>query len=347
MPLKMQAVTIRQHGGPEVLKMEELPAPEPGPGEVRVAVRACAMNHLDIWVRRGIPGRTIPFPHIPGCDVAGVVHQRGPGAEEVAEGTPVIVSPGTSCGRCAQCLAGRDNLCRSYGILGEHRHGGYAQYVVVPAANLLAHPEAMPFTQAAALPLVFLTAWHMLVRKANVRAGETVLVQAGGSGVGSAAIQIAKLHGARVITTVGSDDKMAKAKALGADEVIQYRRQDFLEVVRALTDRRGVDVVFEHTGEATFAQSVLALTWGGRLVTCGATTGYMPKIDLRHVFFRQLTIFGSTMGSKADLFDVLGHVRTGKLRPVVDRIFPLHEAADAHRYVEDRAVFGKVVLQVG
>jgi NADPH:quinone reductase-like Zn-dependent oxidoreductase len=344
--MKTEAMVLRGHGGPEVLVRETIDLPEPGAREVRVRVRAVAINHLDLWVRRGLPNLKLTYPHRLGADIVGEVEALGPGARGVGVGDKVVVSPGVSCGVCERCLSGQDNLCRHYAILGEHTQGGYAQHVVVPDANLVAYPANLPFTEVAAVPLVFLTAWQMVVDKARVRPGQTVLVQAAGSGVSSAAIQIAKLHGARVIATAGSDAKAERALALGADHVINYTTQDFVTEVKALTGKRGVDVVIEHVGGEVMARSVVATASGGRIVTCGATTGYEPTIDLRHVFFRQIEILGSTMGSKGSLFVILEHVKAGRLKPVVDRVLSLWEAADGHRALEERAAFGKIVLQV-
>jgi NADPH:quinone reductase-like Zn-dependent oxidoreductase len=330
--MKTEAVVLRTHGGPEVLGRETIDLPEPGPREVRVRVRAVALNHLDIWVR--------------GSDIVGEIDALGPGARGAKPGDRVVVSPGVSCGVCERCLSGQDNLCRQYGILGEHTSGGYSRHVVIPDTNVLPYPGDLPFTQAAAVPLAFLTAWQMVVDKGRVRAGQTVLVQAAGSGVSSAAIQIAKLHGARVIATAGTDAKAVRARTLGADEVINYAVQDFVAEAKRLTGKRGVDLVVEHVGGDVMAKSVLATAAGGRIVTCGTTAGYEPKIDFRHVFFRQIEILGSTMGSKGSLFGILDHVKAGRLRPVVDRVLPLWEAAEAHRVLEARAAFGKVVLEV-
>jgi len=341
--MTMTAMVLREHGGPEVLQLEQLAVPEPGPGEVRVRVHAVALNHLDVWTRRGGPAFKVEFPHRLGADIAGVVDALGAGASATV-GAKVVVQPGVSCGRCAACLGGHDNLCRRYSILGEHRQGGYAEYVVVPEVNLAPYPERLDFSQAAAVILPFLTAWQMVVHKARVVPGDVVLVHGAGSGIGVAAIQIAKLHGARVIATAGTDDKAARARALGADVAINYVTTDFAAEVRALTDKRGVDAVIEHVGGNVFAASIRAVRNGGRIVTCGATAGFHPAIDLRHIFFRQIEVLGSTMGSKADLLAVLSHVAAGRLAPVVDRVMPLAEAAEAHRLLENRAAFGKLVL---
>ncbi|HEY8143691.1 MAG TPA: zinc-binding dehydrogenase [Kofleriaceae bacterium] len=340
-----EAVVLREHGGPEVLRRERLPVEEPGPGEVRVAVRAVALNHLDLWVRRGGPAFKLTWPHRLGADVAGVVDALGPGVTGLEVGQRVVVNPGLSCGVCRACLSGRDNLCRQYGILGEHRDGGYGELLVVPRQNIARYPGDLSFPEAASGLLTFLTAWQMLVDKAAVRPGETVLVQGAGSGVGVAAVQIARLHGARVIATAGSDDKLVRLRELGAEATINYRTADFVAEVKKLTGRRGVDVVFEHVGGATFEGSVRAVASGGRIVTCGATSGFEPKVDLRHIFFRQIAVYGSTMGSKGALLEVLEHVAAGRLRPIVDRTMPLAQAAEAHRALESRNVFGKIVLE--
>jgi NADPH:quinone reductase-like Zn-dependent oxidoreductase len=341
----MKAVVLRRHGGPEVLELADLPVPEPGPGQVRVAVRAVALNHLDLWVRKGGPAFHLEYPHRLGSDIAGVVDAVGPGVGDIEKGARVVVSPGLSCGACRACLSGRDNQCPRYGILGETHQGGYGQHIAVPRQNIAPYPGDLSFSEAAASILAFMTAWQMLVTRAHVRPGETVLVHGAGSGVGVAGVQIARLFGARVIATAGSDAKLARARELGADEVINYQTQDFVAEVKKLTDRRGADVVFEHVGGETFANSIRAAASGGRIATCGATSGFKPSIDLRHVFFRQISILGSTMASKGDLLEVLSHVAAGRLRPIVDRVLPLAEAAEAHRLLESRAVFGKVVLE--
>ncbi len=340
----MTAMVLTEHGGPDVLKTAELPLAEPGPGQVRVRIRAVALNHLDIWTRRGGPAFKLEFPHRLGSDIAGEVDAVGPGATAKV-GTKVVVQPGVSCMRCAQCLGGHDNLCRYYKILGENTQGGYAQFIVVPEVNLAPYPERLAMPEAAASILPFLTAWQMVVHKARVQPGDTVLVHGAGSGIGVAAIQIAKLFGARVITTASSEAKLARAKELGADVGIDYTTQDFAAEARKLTDKRGVDAVIEHVGGDVFAASIRAVRNGGRIVTCGATAGFHPAIDLRHIFFRQVEILGSTMGSKADLLAVLGHVAAGRLSPVVHEVMPLARAADAHRLLEDRKAFGKVVLE--
>lgn len=340
----MKAVIFDQHGGPDVLRLDEVPDPQIKATEVLVEVRACALNHLDVWVRNGLPGIKIPLPHILGCDVAGVVREVGELVTWVKPGDEVMLQPGVACGHCAECLAGRDNMCDGYDIIGYGRDGGYAELVAVPGINIIPKPKNLSWEEAAALPLVTLTAWHMLMARAHVQPGEHVLVHAAGSGVGSVGIQIAKLLGARVITTASSEEKLTKARELGADETIDYTQADWPKEVRRLTNGRGVDVVFEHTGAATWPGSILSLKKGGRLVTCGATSGFDAKTDLRHVFYRHLTILGSMMGSKADLLAAMKFIESGKIRAVVDQILPLSEARKAHELMEDRAQFGKLVL---
>ncbi|PWT88968.1 MAG: alcohol dehydrogenase [Blastocatellia bacterium] len=342
----MRATIFRQHGGPEVLEYAEVPDPTIRPNEVLVDVKACALNHLDVFARRGLPGITIPLPHILGNDISGVIREVGELVTWVKPGDEVMIQPGVSCGHCVECLSGRDNLCREYDIFGYRRNGGYAELVAVPAVNIIPKPKHLRWEDAAALPLVTLTAWHMLVTRANVQPGEDVLVHAAGSGVGSIGIQVAKLRGARVLATAGSDAKLEKARELGADETINYTAEDWPKEVRRLTDRRGVDVVFEHTGSATWPGSISSLKNNGRLVTCGATSGYDARTDLRQVFYRHLTILGSFMGSKGELLDAMKFVEAQKISAVVDRVLPLSEARQAHELIEDRAQFGKIVLAV-
>jgi NADPH:quinone reductase-like Zn-dependent oxidoreductase len=342
----VKAIQFQQHGGPEVLKYIDAPDPTVRPNEVLVRVRACALNRLDLWVRQGIPGVPIPLPHIPGSDVAGEIAQIGPEVTTVRVGQRVVLAPGVTCGKCAACLAGRDNRCRQFTNLGYLIDGGCAEFVRAPEVNCLPYPENLSIEQAAAVPLVFQTAWHMLLARAELQPGEDVLILGAGSGVGVAAIQIAKFFGARVIATAGTDEKLAKARELGADHVINHKSQKIRDEVRRITGKRGVDVVFEHVGTATWDDSLASLATSGRLVTCGATTGYDAKVDLRFLFSRQLSLLGSYMGTKNDLRTVMKLVAAGRLKPIVDRVFPLAEAAAAHAYLESGAQFGKVVLTV-
>jgi NADPH:quinone reductase-like Zn-dependent oxidoreductase len=342
----MKAVVFSEHGGPHVLRYADVPEPHIGPREVLVRVRACALNHLDLWVRKGIPGIQIPLPHIPGSDISGEVAKVGERVTQVRVGDRVLLAPGISCGGCQQCVAGHDNLCRHYTLFGYMVDGGCAEYVKSPSVNVIPIPERMTFEEAAAFPLVFLTAWHMLITRANLKPGEEVLVLAAGSGVGSAALQIAKVAGARVIATAGSEEKLAKAKELGADETLLHTHREWSRDVKRLTHRRGVDIVLEHIGEETWEESIKSLAVGGRLVTCGATTGYDGKIDIRYLFTRHLSILGSYMGSRAELFSVVELASRNLLKPVIDKVLPLSHAAEAHARLERREQFGKIVLLV-
>jgi len=342
----MKAVILSEHGGPDALRYTDVPEPRVGVNDVLVRVRACALNHLDLWIRGGMPGVAIPLPRILGSDIAGEVARVGENVKHVRAGERVLLNPGISCGHCEYCLRGDDNMCREYTLFGYMADGGYAEYVKSPMQNVIPIPSALSFEEAAATPLVFLTAWHMLMTRAKLRPAERVLVLAAGSGVGSAAIQVAKVAGARVIATAGSEAKLAKAKELGADEAIDHSKQDIAAEVRRLTNKRGVDVVFEHVGQATWDQSVRSLATGGRLVTCGATTGYAANIDIRFLFTRQFSILGSFMGSKAELYPVLELVRQGRVKPVIDTILPLERAREAHERLERREQFGKIVLRV-
>ena len=341
----MKAVILSQHGGPEVLRLAEMPEPAIGDRDVLVRVRACALNHLDLFVRGGLPGRSIAFPHIPGSDISGEVAKVGAAVTNVKAGDRVLLAPGVSCGQCEPCIAGHDNFCADYVLFGRQIHGGYAEFVRSPSVNVIPIPGNLSFEEAAAVPLVFLTAWHMLFNRARLRPAENVLVIAGGSGVGSAAIQIAKAAGARVIATASSEAKLAKAKQLGADDAVLHGGE-FARDVKKLTGGKGVDVVFEHVGAATWEQSVFSLKPGGRLVTCGATTGFESKININYLFGRQLSILGSFMGEKSELFAALELFKRGLLKPVIDTVLPLERAADAHRRLENREQFGKVILSV-
>lgn len=340
----MRAVRIHQHGGPEVLRAEDAPAPTPGPIDVLVKVRAVALNHIDLWVRGGLPRLRLTFPHILGADVAGVAAALGERVTGLRVGDEVIVAPGVSCGQCPACVAGDDTLCPGFSVLGEHIPGGYAEYVVVPRANVLPKPARLTFEEAAAVPLVFQTAWNMLVTHARIRSGETVLIWGAGSGVGSAGLQIARLFAGRVIATAGAGWKLDRAKALGADEVINHSEQSVADEVRRLTDRRGVDVVFDHVGAQTWETSLKALARGGRLVTCGATVGPEATTDIRYIFGRQLSIHGTWLGAKRDLHELLPLVAAGRLLPMIHAVLPLPQAAEAHRIMERREHFGKIVL---
>ncbi len=340
----MKAVMIPRHGDPDVLEYAEMPEPRIHDHDVLVKVRACALNHLDLSVRRGLPGVEIPLPHIPGSDVAGEVAQVGRHVRSVKVGERVVIAPGLSCGLCAHCQNGDDNLCRRYTILGFLVDGGCAEFVRVPESNVLPLSDALTYEEAAAVPLVFLTAWHMLLNRARLAPGEDVLILGAGSGIGSAAIQIARMAGARVFATIGKESKRAKALELGAEVVINHEDLNFADEIRRLTDRRGVDVVFEHVGEVTWKSSVASLAVGGRLVTCGATTGAGVDLDLRTLFSRNLTLLGSYMGRRSELIPIFKLVAERKLRPVIDSVLPLSHAACAHARMENREHFGKIVL---
>jgi NADPH:quinone reductase-like Zn-dependent oxidoreductase len=339
----VKAVRFHTHGGPEVLQFEEAPDPVAGPGMALVRVRACALNHLDLWERRGIERLTLPLPHISGSDVAGEVVASDQGS--IGPGTRVMLQPGLRCGTCAACQSGRDNHCVRYDVLGLQSQGGYAELIAVPAENLIPIPDNLDFVTAAAFPLTFLTAWHMLITRAGLRDGETVLVLAGGSGVGQAAIQLARHFGARVFATAGAD-KLERTRDLGAEAVFDHYASDYSREVRRLTDGKGADVVIEHVGEATWDRSVRALAGGGRLVTCGATTGPRASIDLRYLFARQLSLLGSYMGTFAELRHAAPLLFDGAVGPVIDTVHPLRDAAEAQRRLESKGQFGKIVLEM-
>ncbi len=338
----MKAVRLHEHGGPEVLRVEEAPDPDLSSDGVLIEVRAASVNHLDLFVRRGIPG--ISLPRIPGADAAGVVREVGTDVGGLETGQRVTINPGVSCGRCEFCAGGHGSQCLTYRIFGEHMDGSHAELIAVPSHNVLPIPDDFDFESAAAAPLVFLTAWSMLITKGRLRPGEDVLILGAGAGVGTAAIQIAKLAGCRVWAAAGSDEKLQRARLLGADELIHYGDVEFDRIVRDRTSKRGVDVVVDYVGADTWARSLRSVRRGGRILTCGATTGPSPPTDLRHVFFRQLQIIGSTMGSPKDFRDVMQQVFRGRLKPIIDRVLPLNEARRAHELIESRRVFGKIVL---
>ena len=341
----MKAVRFHEHGGLDVLKYEDAPEPEIQPDEVLVKVKACALNHLDLWLRDGVRAWKLPMPHTVGSDISGEVAQVGRLVTRVKAGDPVLLAPGIGCGQCEACWKGLDSACRSYTLFGALVDGGYAEYVKSPAANVIPIPGDLNFDEAAAVPLVFLTAWHMLFGRAKLQPGEDVLVIGAGSGVGSAAIQVAKLAGCRVITVAGSDEKLAKARALGADEGINHARQSIAEEVMRLTARRGVDVIVEHVGQAVWEACFDSLATYGRLVTCGVTSGGEVKLNVQALFGRQRTILGSFMGGKGELMDVLKLIGQRKLKPVIDSVFPLAEAQAAQKKMQDRNFFGKILLR--
>lgn len=342
----MKAVVMHQRGGPEVLRYQDFPDPEPGPGEVLVRVRACALNHLDVFTRRGEQGRRVKLPHILGIETAGEIVALGEGVTDPRLGDRVVSGPGIWCGRCKLCRAGEENMCVERRIVGVDVHGGYAEYLKLPAYALGMLPEGVSFERGAATLIAFGTAWHMLVDRAGLSSEETLLVLAAGSGVGMAAVQVGKYLGARVIATASTEQKLALARDLGADETINYAQQRrFARVVRKLTGGRGADVVFEHVGTDTWKDSVAALAIGGRLVSCGSTTGRWGETDLWSLFAKQATLLGSFSSTQDNFLTVLRLVGEGKLCPVIDSVLPLSAAAEGHRRLEARQVFGKIVLQ--
>lgn len=338
----MKAIIFYKHGGLEELQYDDVSEPTISETEVLIRVKACALNHLDLWARRGIPG--VNMPHISGSDVAGVIEKVGAKVTNVKLGDRIVVNPTLSCGKCEYCKMGEDPLCDELKIWGEHTDGGYAEFCKAPESNCMLIPEGFAFEEAAAAPLVFLTAWRMLVSRAKVRPGEDVLILGAGGGVASAAIQIAKLSGARVIATASTETKLEQAKKLGADILINYKTTEFDKEIWKLTNKRGVDVVVENIGEATWKQSIRTLARKGRLVTCGATTGPLGEIDIRVLFWKQLQIVGSTMSNKREFAEVMKLIWARKLKPIVARTFPLRDAAEAQQMLENRDVFGKLVL---
>lgn len=341
----MKAVLVREHGGVDKLLFEDAPRPSIRPDEVLVRVKAAGINHLDLWVRKGVPGHKFPLPMILGTDIAGEVAEVGALVTNARVGDRVAVMPGFAEATGEQALSGNIHLARDYGIFGETRNGGCAEFMDAPAVNLMPMPDWMSFTDAAACPLVFLTAYHML-RKANLQPGESVVMHAAGSGVTSAGIQLARLFGATVIATAGSEEKCEKARALGADHVINYRAGDWLEALKKIVGKGGVDVVFDHVGPDTFEANMKAVKWGGRIVICGSTTGGEVKLNLRALFFKRISLIGSTMGPKADQLAVWKLLCQRKVKPVVDRVFAVKDIRAAHEYVESRKAFGKVVLDL-
>lgn len=340
----MKAALFRQHGGPEVIEYTEIDTPSPGPGEVLVKVLACGLNRLDLALRNGIKDK-LPMPHIGGCEVVGTVSECGPGVDVKWLSKRVLVMPGLGDESSLATLSGNDSFDPNYQVLGFQRQGGFAEYCCVPARALIAISDRWSAAEWAATPLVFQTAWHMLVGRAGLKPGESVLVHGAGSGIGSAAIQICRYLQCPCITTSSSDDKLSRAKTLGATETINYKSHpDFHKEVRRLTNGRGVDVVFEHIGKDTFQSSLASLGIGGRLVFCGVTTGHDVQIDLRFIFVRQLSILGSYMGANHELYRCIELLEQGALQPIVDRVYPLSDLQEAHRHLETRDVFGKIVV---
>lgn len=343
----MKAISINQTGAPDVLTLSEVPTPSPAANEVLVKIAASGVNHVDLWARKGTPAYPVDLPHILGADGAGTVERLGSDAEGVSPGDRVLIFPGISCWQCSYCKKGLDNQCERYEILGTKRQGTYAEYVSVPDQNVIAIPDSLSFEHAAAFPLAYLTAWHMLVGKAKAQSGETVLVLGAGSGIGAAAIQIAKWKGAKVLAVTSSRHKIAKIKSIGADDVfLEERDSDFSKWAIKHTEARGVDVVVEHVGPVTWEKSVKSLAKYGRLVTCGATTGPTVTLDLRYVFSRDIIIFGARMGTQREFQDLCAPIFDGTIAPVVDRVFPLEEASSTHDYIEGKQQIGKVLLKI-
>ena len=342
----MRAMAFARTGGVEVLEPMELPAPPVGADGVLVRVKACGLNHLDLWVRQGLPMQ-IPMPHIGGCEIVGEITEIGPAVRNLTVGQSVMIAPNQGCGACTACLRGDDPACPQFCIPGEHSQGGFCELAAAPARHVISLSASWSPVEWAAAPLTFLTAWGMLHRHGRVQPGDDVLVQGAASGVGSAAIQIAKLAGARVLTTASSEAKQKLARELGADIVIDSTRQSFAEAVKHETRGRGVDIVIEHVGQAVWKDSLKCLAHGGRLVTCGATTGPKVELDLRFFFIREIEVVGAFMGRRGELDRVLKLLDRKLLRPVVDRTFPLEKLREAHQYLEDRKQLGKVVIEVG
>ncbi len=340
----MKAVQFNAHGDRDVIEYDEFPDPEPARGEVLVDVKAGALNHLDVWTRRGLPGIDVAMPHIPGSDAAGVVEAVGEDVTRFGPGDHVAVSAGVSCGECEFCRAGEASLCTSFHIIGEHVPGVHAERAAVPADNLVRVPKGVDWEVAGSVSLVFQTAWRMLQTRADIEAGETVLVLGASGGVGHAAVQIADHAGCEVFATASTEEKLSHAEECGADHVIDYEANDFAEEIAELTGKRGVDVVVDHVGEATYPNSLKSLAKGGRLVTCGATTGPNPDAGLNRIFWNQLSVIGSTMATPGEVDDVLDLVWDGTFEPRIRETLPMSEAARAHELIENREGFGKVVV---
>ncbi len=342
----MKAWIVPEHGGVDVLKLEQKPVTEPGPGQVRIKTTMGALNHLDLWVRRGVPGHKFPLPMIPMSDVAGTVDAVGPGVGDPVVGMRVVLLPGVGCKSCGHCTIGDDPICRDYGIRGESFDGGAAEYVVAPADEAIPISDNVDWSTAAAFGLTFLTAYRMVFTRAKLRKDEWVLVHAAGSGVSSAAIQFAQIEQARVITTAGSPEKVDAAKKMGINHVINYKEADFAKEVRSITGKHGVDVIIDHVGKDTFDGNMKCLAKGGRLVTCGNTSGPMVEMNMAMVFFKGLSILGSTMGSRSEFLKAMDLVERGLAKPVIDKVFPFEELPKAHEYLESRKVFGKVLISM-
>ena len=340
----MKAAIFRQHGGPEVIEIADVPRPDVPAGHVLLAVRAAAMNHLDLWARRGLPGLELEFPHIGGSDIAGIVEQIGDGVEGLEKGTRVLVNPSLWCGRCEWCRAGEESLCESFRIIGEHMDGGFAEYVAVPAVNLLPIPDDLSFEAAAAVPLVYQTAWRGLIARGKLRRGESVLITGASGGVSTAAIQIARRTGARVFAVTSGPENVRRIEELGADVVIDRLATDFSKEVWAATGKRGVDLIFDSVGETVWPAATRLLARNGRMVVYGATTGPAGQIDIRLTFWKQLRIIGTTMSSRSEFEEVMALIFHKELQPVIDVVWPLDRARDGHERLESGDSLGKIIL---
>ena len=340
----MRAAVIREHGSYQQIQYEERPSPKPAELQYLIRVKACGLNHLDTWVRRGVPGHKFPLPLVPGSDITGIIEAVGPLAKRFKVGDRVIVNPSLFCGSCNFCQSGQDHLCQKWGLMGETADGGCQEQIVVDESRVYALPTQVTFEQGACLPIAYVTAWEMLVGKAHAHQGETILIHAAGSGVSVAAIQIAKLLGLQIIVTSSSEAKLQRAKSLGAHRFIDLSKEGFREAVKNLTGKAGVDIVVDHVGEATFMDSIRSLRKGGRLVSCGATSGANLQIDWKHVFFKNLSLIGSTYGPRSAFIDVLKRFETKQIVPVLDSFIKFEELAKGHEALETRQVFGKVVM---
>lgn len=339
---KMKGAYINQHGGPEVIEIGEIPLPEPGPGEVRIKVKASSINHLDIWVRKGLPGLKLEFPHVLGADASGIIEGKGEGVKGIEEGERVLVYPALFCGKCENCISGKENLCKEYKIFGERARGVQCEYIVVPSANVFKIPSGLSFVEAASLPLTLLTAMQM-VEKANPEPGMNILVMAAGSGVSSMLIQILKILNCNIFVTAGNKEKIERAKWLGAIDGVVYEERDWEKKLKNICGK--IDIIFDHTGREFWESLIKTINWGGKIVICGATSGYDTRTDLRHIFFRQIQIIGSTMGSRRHLLKGLEFVERGFIKPIVGKVMNIEKIQNAHRLIEERKIFGKVVLK--
>ena len=343
----MKAITFEEHGDIDKLKYTTVPDPEISANDVIIKVKASGVNYTDIWARRGLPGMKISLPHISGSDVSGVVQEVGSEVKHIEPGQNVLIHPSISCRICEYCCSGKEYFCRNFQIYGFQTGpliGGHAELCKISGANVIPMPSNLTFEEAASLPLVLLTVWHMLVSRANISSKDTVLIWGAGGGLGTIAIQVSKLFGAKVIAVVGNDEKLKKAKELGADEVINHKEEDVSKSVKQHTQKKGVDIVFEHVGESTWETSIKSLRWGGKLVICGATTGYNASTDLRYLWNKQLNLLGCHMGSKFELIEALNFIEKGNIKPVVGKTLPLEQAGIAQKLMESREIIGKIVL---